>query len=284
MSENFNKIAVSAVKKAGGVLLQEYAVFDREKIMLKSKHEIVTKADLLAEELIIKEINVNFPTHGIISEEAGIREPKAGARTVWIIDPIDGTTNFSIHNPLWCISIAVGSISERPEKMRVVRNKLSGSGEKSICLEDIEIIFGAIFMPVTGELFTAEKGSGTLLNGRPTEVSSVKKGKVLHTFCHGSGEANIKKALDYYRKQKLSGFDCRQMGSAAIELAYVSVGRIESIMIPGANIWDVAAGALLVSEAGGRVTDFSGRTWYPGSKDILATNGYGHKEILKLIT
>ena len=111
----------------------------------------------------------------------------------------------------------------------------------------------------------------------------MKKQKEIHTFCHGSTKESVLKALRYYRRQKLNKLDCRQLGSASMELAYVASGRVESIMIPGAHSWDVAAGALLVREAGGKVTDFEGKKWTLKSKDILASNGTTHKEILKVI-
>ena len=129
----------------------------------------------------------------------------------------------------------------------------------------------------------AEFGKGAKLNGKKIKPSKVKTGKVLNAFCHSTNPKDIKKAIKYYSYQKLHDFDCRQMGSAAIELAFVASGRIESIMIPGANAWDVSAGALLVREAGGRVTDFSGKKWSLDSRDIFASNGLVHSRLLKVI-
>jgi len=262
MQNNIRKVAIATIKRAGKALLKEYNNFDRTTIKLKSHHEILTKADLLSEEIIIKEIRKNFSYHKILSEESG--ETKNISDYLWIIDPLDGTTNFSMHNPLWSVSLALAY------------------GQ--------EIILGLIFAPFLGELFIAEKGKGSRLNNfklgqasRKINVSNTKNGKVLNTFCHGREDKDIKKALAYYRKQKLLGLDCRQLGSAAIELAYVACGRIESIMIPGANLWDVAAGVLLVREAGGRVTDFQGKEWSLDSLDMLASNSKVHKEILKVI-
>ncbi|MEA3398590.1 MAG: inositol monophosphatase family protein, partial [Patescibacteria group bacterium] len=243
------------IKTVGKKLLKEYKNFDRDSIHLKSHHEIVTRADLLSEEIIIKRIRTEFPAHQILSEEKG--EVGQRADYLWIIDPIDGTTNFSMHNPLW--SISIGLVYKR------------------------EIILGLVYAPVIDELFLAEHGQGVFLNGKKIAVSSVKDGKVLNTFCHGSKDSDIKKAIKYYREQKLKRLDCRQMGSAAIELAYVACGRIESITIPGANIWDVAAGVLLVQEAGGRVSNFLGQEWNLESKDMLASNGLVHQDILGVI-
>jgi len=252
---NLKKVALGAVKKAGQILLKEYKNFDRGKIKLKSHHEILTRADLLSEEIIIKEIRKYFPSHQILSEESG--EIKSSSDYLWIIDPLDGTTNFSIHNPLWSISLAIAY--------------------------QAEIILGVVFAPFLDEMYIAEKDKGAKLNGRKINVSSTQEGKVINTFCHGREEKHVKKAIKYYSYQKMHELDCRQLGSAAIELAFVAAARIESIVIPGANPWDVAAGVLLVREAGGRVTDFNGRNWNLDSPDIVASNGKVHNEILRVV-
>ena len=268
MNNKLKQVAMGAAKKAGRELLLRFKNFNRNKIQMKSAHEILTKADLASEKIIIGEIRKNFPGHRILSEEAGVVKTKKsplppfvkGGKNngyLWIIDPLDGTTNFSIHNPLWSISISLAYKNE--------------------------IILGIIYAPFLGELFAARKGKGVTLNGKKIRVSKIKGAKALHTFCHGRGNKHIEKALAYLSRQKLDGFDCRQLGSAAIELGFIAAGRTESIMIPGVNSWDVAAGALIVREAGGRVTDFAGEEWNLKSKDILASNGVVHKELLRVI-
>lgn len=259
------KVACQAVKKAGQMAKREFDRFDRSTIKLKSHHEIITKVDLKSEEIIISEIKKHFPGHSILSEERGKADKHSNFW--WIIDPIDGTTNFSMHNPLWAISVAVA----RAENLEECR------------LGQAEIIFGLVYAPVLDEIYLAQKGRGAKRGSKKIKVSRIKSGKVLNTFCHGSRQQDIKRALAYYQHQKLSGFDCRQLGSAALELAFVASGRIESIMIPGANSWDVAAGVLLVREAGGRVTDFQGREWSLSSRDMLATNGLIHSQLLKVV-
>ncbi|MCK5062128.1 inositol monophosphatase [Candidatus Parcubacteria bacterium] len=254
MSE-IKKIAIEAIKKAGKRLLKEYKSFNRESVKLKSKYEIVTKADLISEKIIINAISRNFPVHRILSEESGRTKNKSDY--LWIIDPLDGTTNFSFHNPLWSVSIG-------------------------LAYKD-ELILGLIYAPVQDELFIAEKTKGARLNGKKIKVSKSKEKKLIHAFCHGQQERDIKLALKYYNYQKLHSFDCRQLGSAAIELAYVACGRLESIMIPGAHSWDVAGGILMVREAGGKVTDFKGNDWALDSRDMLASNGKEHKKLLEAI-
>ncbi|MCK5416797.1 inositol monophosphatase [Candidatus Parcubacteria bacterium] len=252
ITNKVKKIAKEAVLRSGKMLLKEFECFDRNTVKLKSHHEILTACDLKSEKIIISAIKKNFSDHQILSEEAG--EYKTESDYLWIIDPIDGTTNFSMHNPLFSISLG-----------------LAYKGK---------IIFGIIYAPYMNEMFIAEKGKGAKLNNKKMKVSNIKSGKVLNAFCHGTSKKDIKQALEYFKKQKLEGFDCRQMGSAAIELAYVACGRIESIAIPGAHSWDVAAGILLVREAGGKVTDFIGEKWTLKNKDMLATNGKVHEKII----
>ncbi|KKR33176.1 MAG: Inositol-1-monophosphatase [Candidatus Falkowbacteria bacterium GW2011_GWF2_39_8] len=269
--ENLNKIkatATRAAKRAGEQLLKEFFKFDRSKIELKSKFEILTKCDLISERIILNEIKKAFPTHAILSEESGSNSIKS--EYLWIIDPIDGSTNFSFHNPLWSISIGLA--------------------------KDNQLICGLVYVPILKELYWAEKNKGAFCNGKKIKVSNLTDGNAVHTFCHGGTKGDIKTALAYYKKQKLDKLDCRQLGSAAIELAFVASGRTESIMIPGVRIWDIAAGVLLVREAGGQVTDFSGKPWQlefsdtifknnetSSRKDILASNCLVHDEILKVI-
>jgi myo-inositol-1(or 4)-monophosphatase len=260
MTNKLKKIGVLAAKKAGAYLSEEYAGFDRSQVRLKSHHEIVSRADLNSEEIIIREIRKEFPSHRILSEERGWMYNSG--EFVWIVDPLDGSTNFSMHNPMWAVSIGAGS--------------MDGHGV-------IDLLAAVVYAPMMGEMYVAEKDGGALLNGRKISVSKVKNGKVLNTFCHGSKEKDIKRAVKYYSRQKLSGLDCRQLGSASLELGFVAAGRIESILIPGANLWDVAAGVLIVQEAGGRVTDFSGRPWPARDGDMLASNGLVHAELLKAV-
>lgn len=248
------KVAIHSAQKAGKMLLVRFKNFDRGTIKLKQHREIMTQADLASEKIILDEIKKNFPDHQILSEESGSTDNKSDF--LWIVDPIDGTTNFSIHNPLFAISIGVAYKGK--------------------------IVLGVIFAPFLDELYITEKGKGATLNGKKIKVSGNTK-KALHAFCHGPRDEHKKKAIEYYEKQKLNEIDCRQLGSASIELAYVATGRLESIMIPGARSWDVAAGVLMVEEAGGKVTDFSGCKWSLDSKDMLATNKKTHQKVLKTI-
>jgi myo-inositol-1(or 4)-monophosphatase len=257
--DKIKQISLIASKQAGAILLKQFNNFDRAKVQFKTAHEIVTKADLASERIIISAIKKNFPEHSILSEEAGMEEKQSDY--MWIIDPLDGTTNFSMHNPLWSVAFALAYQKE--------------------------IIFSIVYIPVLGEIFMAEKGKGAYMirNNKKIKlkVSDFKEGKVLNAYCHGKEEKDMRRAIKYYSYQKLHGFDCRQLGSASIEMAFVAAGRIESIAIPGVSTHDAAPGALLVAEANGRVTDYQGKKWITGDYDILASNGLVHEDVLKVL-
>jgi len=241
------------IKQAGASIAKDYYDFHRQ-ARLKGHRDLVTPADLKSEKIIIAAIKKNFPDHQILSEEAGLSAKHEDY--LWIIDPLDGTTNFYIHNPLCSVSIA-------------------------LAYKD-EIILGAVYAPLLKELYFAEKGQGAYRNDKKITVKNDGI-KSINAFCHGRETKNIKRALKYYAYQKLHTLDCRQLGSAAIEMAYVACGRLSSLLIPGVWPWDVAAGVLLVREAGGCVTDFKNRDWKIQERDLLATNGKVHQEVLKTI-
>lgn len=250
------KIAIKISQKVGDLLLKEYNNFSRKNISSKSKQEIITTADFIAEKYIISEIKKKFPSHVILSEEMGRTGKKS--EYLWIIDPLDGTTNFAMHIPIFAISIAL------------VKNN--------------EVLFSVINAPAMKELYIAQKSKGATCNGKKNQVSS--KNTLKHsffTYCYGHTQKALKKSLEVSNKLRLSGYATRQLGSAGIELAFVASGRTEAIIIPDISTWDAIPGILLVREAGGRVTDFSGREWTLKSKDMLATNGKVHKELLKII-
>ncbi len=251
----YQKVAIRVAKKAGRILVEKYNKFNRGDVKLKSAHEIVTKYDLLSEKIILSQIKKNFPEHSIFSEEKGSNHKKSDF--LWLIDPIDGTTNFSMHNPIWSISMAL--------------------------VHKQEIIMGIVYAPILKELYVALKDKGAFRNDKRIKTSNISSGKILNTFCHGNNIKDIKRAIKYYTKQKLNSLDCRQLGSAAIEMSYVASGRIESIAIPGVNSYDVGAGVLIVREAGGIVNDFKGKKWDLKSKDILASNKKVHRSLLKTL-
>lgn len=253
---DYLKAIESLVKKAGNKATKSWLIYKREDSVLKGKTEVVTKIDKETEIALSKGILKAFPEHSILGEEYGLSGKKSDY--VWIIDPIDGTTNFTIHNPLWSISIG-------------------------LAYKD-EIIFGLVYIPVLKELFWAYKGKGSFLNGKRLQIKPKRSGgKEIHTFCHGHEKRDLELSLNYYKEQKIKSLDCRQLGSAAIELSYVASSRVDSIFIPGARSWDVAAGALIAAEAGATLCDSKGKTWSIKSRDIIAVRPDLKTKILSII-
>ncbi|MFH1889981.1 MAG: inositol monophosphatase family protein [Candidatus Kuenenbacteria bacterium] len=256
-NDNYKKIAIHSAQQAGKILLQYFNKLNRSDIKAKSKHEIITPADLAAEKIILKIIKDNFPTHKILSEEEGA----AGAQEsdyLWVIDPLDGTTNFVMGNPLFSVSIGL--------------------------FKNDKIILGVVYVPFLNNIYAAEEGKGAFLNGKKIRASKVSKIKdAFLCFCHGGNDESVKQAIAIYHKLKFEARDLRQIGSAAIECAWVAQGKTEAIMIPGVSVWDVAAGALLVREAGGIVTDMLGHEWDLNSKGIIASNKMISDKLIQIV-
>ena len=251
------QIAIDAARQAGQMLMKKFTTHNRANVRMKSKHEVVTPADLAAEKIILKAIKKHFPDHKILSEEAG-QIGSDESNYLWVVDPLDGTTNFSMGNPLFSISIALA--------------------------KNNQIVLGIIYIPFLDELYLAEKGKPTTLNNKKIKVSEKNKiSNALLTFCHGNDEQSIKRAINIHYNFKTAAKDIRQIGSAAIELAWVARGKTEAIIIPGAHSWDVAAGVLLVRQAGGTVTDMLGHEWNLNSEGIIATNKKISDNLIRIV-
>jgi myo-inositol-1(or 4)-monophosphatase len=218
----------------------------------KGRDNIVTDVDKKAEAMIIKDILAAFPGHSILSEES---EPRSGlAPYTWIIDPLDGTTNFAHAFPFFCVSIA-----------------LEKSGR---------IVLGVVYDPIREELFFAEKGRGAYLNGKKIHVSKVKK--LIDSFLATGFSYGIKRKdrnISYFRKLLTRTQAIRRAGSAALDLCYVACGRFDGFWEMDLHPWDSAAGMLIVEEAGGKVTRFDSSPYSPYDKNILATNGHIHNKM-----
>ncbi len=244
------------VKLAGDKAALKWAKFDRSQSILKSNTEVVTKIDTATEKFLINGISKIFPSHSFLGEEYGQNDQNSDYK--WIIDPIDGTTNFTIHNPLWSISLAL-----------TYKN---------------EIIFGLVYIPLLNEVFYAEKNKGAYLNKKRIKLTKdFNRKKQIHTFCHGHRKKDLIFATKYYRERKLNSLDCRQLGSAAIELCFVASGRVDSIVIPGAKTWDVAAGVLIASEAGATNFDFKRKKWNLKSNGVISCHPKAKNELFKII-
>ena len=247
---SFLDVAIETAREAGAILLAE---FDRPvKISYKGEVDIVTQADKRSEQAIVSRLRTHFPKHAIVAEEGGGKESESPFR--WHVDPLDGTTNFAHGYP--CFAVSLG---------------LEEAGE---------LIVGVIFQPVSGELFTAVKGEGAYLNQKKIAVSRIEK---LATSLLSTGFPSVKRAqnpnIRYYWDFTLRSHGVRRDGSAAMDLAAVACGRFEGFWEFGLHTWDTAAGVLLVREAGGAVTQFDGRPYRLGDRELLASNGRVHEEM-----
>jgi myo-inositol-1(or 4)-monophosphatase len=247
----FLEVAIDAAREAGALLLRE---FHRPKhITYKGEVDIVTESDRRSEEIIVGRLRRYFPQHEIVAEE-GSGGPTGTALFRWHVDPLDGTTNFAHGYPCFCVSIGL--------------------------LEDGEPIVGVIFNPVSGEMFSAVRGEGAYLDHKPIHVSQID---ALATSLLVTGfppdQRQQQTNIAYYAGYTLRSHGVRRDGSAALDLCGVASGRFEAFWEFGLKSWDTAAGTLLVKEAGGMVTDFSGKSFRPGDFEMLASNGRVHSEM-----
>lgn len=254
MSEALMNIAVRAARAAGNVIMRAADRMDRVKVSTKGPQDFVTDIDKAAEKEIIGVIHKAYPKHGILGEESGESE---GNEYTWIIDPIDGTRNFIHGFPHFAVSIAL-KIKDRIE-------------------------YGVVYDPVRQELFTAIRGKGAKLNDTRLRVSKRTQLEECligtgfpyrHSQAHQQAYLNALQAII-----PLSG-DVRRAGSAALDLAYVAAGRLDGFWEMGLKIWDIAAGILLIKEAGGLVSDFNGSEDCLESGNVIAGNPKTLKHLL----
>lgn len=253
----FKETLINATE-AGAAVLKHY--FNNKNLKISNKegiNNLVTEADHAAEKAIMETIKESFPEHFILSEEAG--ELKMDSSYKWIIDPIDGTVNYAHGIPICCVSIGL----EHEGKM----------------------IFGAVYNPLIGEFYFAEKGKGAFLNGERINVSD--KATVIDS-CLVTGFPYTyldmpNGPLDVFERFIRKGVPVRRLGSAAMDLCWVAAGRFDGFFEHKLQAWDSAAGFLMVEEAGGKVTDFSGAYYSPYQPQILATNQRIHDEMLEWI-
>lgn len=249
--------AMNTAREAGRILLEKLG---KVNISDKGDKNIVTEADLASEKYIVEQIRTHFPRHAILAEEAGEVHIEGGAGEYqWIIDPLDGTTNFAHGYPCFCVSIGV-------EKM--------GEG----------IVAGAIYDPTRDEMFSAERGQGATLNGRQIRVSGVDDlNRALLVTGFPYDVRKRERFVELFSKFVLNAQAVRRDGSAAIDLAYVACGRFDGFWEEGLNAWDTAAGALIVEEAGGRMSHYDGSAFNPHQPQMLASNGIVHDAMLKIL-
>jgi myo-inositol-1(or 4)-monophosphatase len=239
-------------REAGALLMGHFA--RRVTIEYKGEVDLVTVADRSSEELIVSRLRARWPEHGIVAEEGTRTDP--GAEYRWYVDPLDGTTNFAHGYPVFCVSIA-------------------------LTRQDGQLEVGVLYDPTRDEMFSAERGSGATLNGKPMRVS---KTPMLCESLLGTGFPSHKRHknpnIHFYHQLTLRSHGVRRAGSAALDLACVACGRYDGFWEFNLNPWDTAAGVLLVEEAGGKVTRFDGTPFRLDSREVLGSNGLIHAELI----
>jgi len=244
--------AMEAIAREAGHLLMDY-FRQHVKIEYKGDVDLVTVADRESEALILKRIRAEFPSHDVMGEEGARVE--TGSDYKWYVDPLDGTTNFAHGFPVFCVSLAV-----EHQRRRVA---------------------GTIYDPTRDELFAAELGSGSRLNGESIRVSSTARlAECLVATGFPSHKRHKNPNIYFYHQITLRSHGVRRAGSAALDLCCVAAGRFDGFWEFNLNPWDTAAGVLIVEEAGGRVTDFSGGPFQISSRETLASNGSVHEELI----
>ena len=249
---------VKACRKASKTLIRDFGEIENLQVSLKGPGDFVTNCDKKVEKILIDELLKARPSYSILSEEIG--EINNDDSFKWIIDPIDGTFNFLHGVPHFAISVGLE------------HNK--------------EIICGIIYDPIKDEMFTAEKGNGSYLNNQRMRVSSRSKLEDCMIFTGGPKREAKNRELalkEYYKFSIKILTPIRKLGSASLDMAYVAAGRCDGFWQRNLNYWDIAAGIILVKEAGGFVTDFNGENEYIQNKTILATNAKINKEMIEIL-
>lgn len=255
MWEKEMSIARQAAIESGKVLNRLFG--QTQKITKKGDIDLVTEADLQSERLILRTLSRHFPQDSIMTEESGYFNHHS--QRIWIIDPLDGTTNFAHAFPFFAISIA----------LQFQR----------------DVVLGVVFNPYMNEHFEAVKGMGASLNNKPIKVSQAKElgQSLLATGFPYDVNKRPDDVIELFKKFTVLGQGVRRPGSAAIDLCYVAAGRLDGFWEERLKPWDTAAGSLIVQEAGGRVTSYEGTPYSPYQKNIVAANPFIHEAMLNVL-
>ena len=247
--------AIDMAREAGRLLRDRLG--SQIAITHKGAINIVTDVDLASEQLIRDRIATHYPRHEVLAEEGGLAESASDYR--WVIDPLDGTTNYAHGFPVFCVSIG-----------------LEYQGET---------VLGVVYDPMRDELFTAERGGGAALNHRPIRPSPTED--LVHSLLSTGFPYDIRTStltnLDHWANFAMNAQALRRIGSAALDLCYVACGRFDGFWELSLSPWDMAAGALIVVEAGGRVTDFQGSPFSNYKPEVIASNGLIHGRMVEIL-
>lgn len=240
--------------EAGSLLYEK--LNQLHQIHYKGTIDLVTEADKMSEDLIIEAISRRFPDHGILSEESAAKNEQASIR--WVIDPLDGTTNYAHGFPFFCVSIALE--------------------------QDGQVVLGVIYDPVREELFTAERRGGAFCNGQKLHVSTVQdlSRSLLATGFPYDIRVSKNNNLNFFNAMAVKAQAIRRPGAAALDLAYLASGRIDGFWELKLKPWDTAAGCLLVTEAGGVISDMEGMAWNLFSSGLVASNGLIQDQMMEV--
>jgi myo-inositol-1(or 4)-monophosphatase len=255
MWEKESTVARNAAVEAGKILTSLFGKLKH--IDKKGEIDLVTEADIQSEKAILEILRQNFPGDRILTEESGkIDNP---SERLWLIDPLDGTTNYAHSFPFFAVSIAL---------------QVEG-----------EIVLGIVFNPILNEFFEAVKGGGALLNGMTIGVSHAEtlKDSLLATGFPYSIYKEHKEVVDIFTRMMVKAQGVRRPGSASIDLCYVACGRFDGFWEQDLKPWDTAAGSLIVREAGGMISDYKGDAYSPFLKTVVAANPHIFKEMLKIL-
>jgi myo-inositol-1(or 4)-monophosphatase len=257
MMHGMLNIAIRAARRAGDLMLRHLNKLESMQIAEKGRNDFVTRVDQLAEEAIIEIIKDHYPDHAILAEESGL---SGEHEYQWIIDPLDGTTNYLHGFPVFSVSIAVAL--------------------------DGELQHGVVYDPLRQEIFSASRGQGAQLDGRKVRVSKqvgLRHALIATGFPYRSDEKQVDVYLGMLRAVMLETAGVRRPGSAALDLCYVAAGRVDGFWEMGLRKWDIAAGALIIREAGGRISDFHGADAYLESGNVVAGTPKVYSALSKLL-
>ena len=249
------RVGIEAAYAGAQVLRDRFGNISQ--INKKGPFDLLTEADTASEKQILRILRKAFPDHAILAEESGAN--KGTAEFQWLIDPLDGTANYAHQLPFFSISIA-------------------------LAMRD-EIVLGLVLNPMDGELFSAISGTGAELNGKPIKVSStpsVFESLLVTGFPYDVNEI-VEPVMNRFSVLQQGSQGVRRLGSAALDICYVACGRFEGFWEQNLKPWDKAAGAIIATEAGAEITDFSNRPFAINQNEILVTNGSIHQEMLSLL-